>query len=173
MSLSSLMRDRVYIVSPDGEKTGPVRALVQKDKVLIDKISLKIEEGGKILRQLPSEIEESFKIIQVNYNEAPVKSMSHYSIEVEKDSLFTNLKSKQKSPSRTVYNIHNSQGIQIGDGNIQNIVSSLSTLIESINASDSTLEEKTEVKEKLKALLMHPLVVALLGSASGELIKFL
>jgi len=163
MSFNNLLGDKVFVVSSGGEERGPINASVQGNKVFIFDTKLAIEEGGKILRTLPSGQKESFLILQANYRRGPSgdhDSMSHYEILVRKD---TSLVSPAKS---TTINISHSQGIQIGDGNTQQIVSSLEILKEAIDAAKAPEPEKQEAKGKLKALLAHPLVVSLLGTAA-------
>jgi hypothetical protein len=168
MAMDDLMGDDVFIESPSGERIGPVKASVQGNKVFINDETLVIEEGGKILRPLPNGKSESHSILQVDFHKDPFGGqLSHYEIKIRKDS------SLVPTPSATTINISNSQGIQIGDGNVQNIVASLETLAQAIESADCPAEQKADAKEKLKALLSHPLTTAILGSAAGKLISML
>lgn len=166
MSIKSLMGDDIYIESPTGERVGPVKASVQGNKVYIPDKSLVIEEGGKILRPLPNGKSESHTILQVDFLKGPRGgSLSHYKVTTRKDS------SLVSTPSSTTINIKNSQGIQIGDGNIQNIIMSLDTIAKAIDSADVSVEQKADAKQKLKAFLSHPLTIGILGSAVGKLIS--
>lgn len=168
MAMDDLLGDEVFIESPSGERAGPVKASVQGNKVFINDQTLVIEEGGKILRPLPNGKSESHSILQVDFHKDPSGGdLSHYEIKTRKES------SLVPTPSATTINITNSQGIQIGDGNIQNIVASFEMLAEAIESADCSEEEKADAKSKLKALLSHPLTTAILGSAAGKLITML
>ncbi len=168
MGLDQLMGDDVFIVSPAGDQTGPVKASVQRNKVYIHDDSLVIQEGGKILRPLPNGRSECHTILQVDFHKDPHGGrLSHFEITTRKES------SLVPTPSATTINISNSQGIQIGDGNVQNIVASLDTLAKAIDSADAPPEEKADAKAKLKAFLRHPLTTAILGSAAGKLITML
>ena len=168
MSIDSLMGDQIYIESPSGETVGPVMSSVQGNKVFINDVNLVIEEGGKILRPLPNGKAESHSILHVDFHKDPFGgSLSHFEITTRKDS------SLVSTPSSTTINISNSQGIQIGDGNIQSIVTSFETLAKAINSSNASEEQKKDVKLKLKAFLSHPLTSSVLGSATGKLIEML
>jgi hypothetical protein len=163
MGFNRLLADVVTVVSPGGEQRGPIKASVQGNKVFIFDVTVAIEEGGMILRALPSGQKESFSILQVNFRRGPSGDsdrMSHYEILVRKD---TSLVPSSRS---TTINISHSQGIQIGDGNTQQIISSLEMLSGAIASANVPEPEKKEAQSKLKALLAHPLVVSLLGSAA-------
>ena len=87
--------------------------------VYVDDRTLTIEEGGKILRTLPNGKSESHVILQVDFYDGPGGRLAHYTITTRKES------SLVPTPSATTINISKSQGIQIGDGNVQNIVASM------------------------------------------------
>jgi len=169
MGFDRLLSDEIYIVSRSGEETGPVKASVQGDKVYVFDETLVIEEGGKILRTLPNGKCESRTILQVDFHQAPrqMRRGTHFKIITRKDSSLVD------PPSKTTINITNSQGIQIGDGNVQNIVASLDTLAKAIESADVPEDQKADAKQKLKAFLSHPLTTAVLGSAAGKLIGML
>jgi hypothetical protein len=166
--MGSLMGDTIFIESLSGNLVGPVKASVQGNKTYIDDVTLQIEEGGKILRPLPNGKSESHSILQVDFHKDPRGGrLSHFEITTRKDS------SLVATPRSTTVNISNSQGIQIGDGNVQNIVTSLETLAKAIDAADVSLEQKSDVKESLKAFLSHPVTTAVLGAAADRLVAML
>lgn len=168
MTFDSLLSDEVYIVSPGGEQSGPVKASVQRNKVYIFDESIVIEEGGKILRSLPSGKCESHTILQVDFHKAPRgMKASHYEITTRKDSSLVD------APSKTTIQISHSQGIQIGDGNVQNIIASLEQLIRAIDSADADNSKKDEAKNALKNFLKHPLVASVLGGAAGGVLSLL
>ena len=68
-------------------------------------------------------------------------------------------------------NISSSSNIQIGDQNIQDIKISIENIIQFIDSSSFTTEEKIEAKSKLKEFLKHPIVASVLGAAASVLIK--
>lgn len=166
MSMEHMMGDEIYIESPTGDSVGPVKASVQGNKVYIKDETLVIEEGGKILRSLPSGKSESHVILHVDFRKDPFGGdLSHYEVTTRKES------SLVPTPSSTTINIFNSHGIQIGDGNVQTIVTSLEILAKAIDSADVPEEQKIDAKQKLKAFLSHPLTTAVLGAAAGKLIS--
>jgi hypothetical protein len=167
MSFDRMLGDEIYIVSPSGEETvGPIKASVQGNKVYVFDESLVIEEGGRILRTLPNGRCESHFILQVDFSQAPpqMRQGSHYKILTRKDSSLVD------PPSKTTINISHSHGIQIGDGNVQNIIASLHVLANAIDSADVPEEEKADAKQKLKSFLSHPLTTTVLGAAAAKLI---
>lgn len=165
MSIDSLMADDIYIVARDGKQVGPVKASVQGNKVIVTDASLVIEEGGKILRPLPNGNSEVHTILEVAFHNDPSGGeLSHYTIKTRKDS------SLVPTPSVTTINISNSQGIQIGNQNVQNIIGALETLCSAVESSSAPKEAKADVKSMLKAVLSHPVTVTILGSAAAKLI---
>jgi hypothetical protein len=162
------MGDDIFIESRAGERTGPVKASVQGNKVYIGDESVVIEEGGRILRPLPHGKSEAHAILQVDFHKDPFGGrLSHYEVTTRKET------SLVPTPTATNINISHSQGIQIGDGNVQNIIGSLESLVSAINSANSSPEQKIEAKASLKAFLSHPLVTAILGAAAGKLLSML
>lgn len=70
--------------------------------------------------------------------------------------------------------IQNSTGFQIGDHNSQqNIAVFIEKLIQGIEAADATPKEKAQAKGRLRALLEHPLVSAIVGAGVTALVDSL
>lgn len=65
--------------------------------------------------------------------------------------------------------ITQSQGVQIGNGNIQSLVYIFENLISQIESLNATEAEKMEVKSRLKSFLEHPLVNTMIGAAAAAL----
>jgi predicted ATP-grasp superfamily ATP-dependent carboligase len=168
MSINQLMGDDIFIQSTKGELVGPVKASVQGNKVYISDESLVIEEGGKILRPLPNGKSETHTILEVNFRKDPFGGeLSHYEIKTRKDS------SLVTTPGNTTINITNSQGIQIGNQNVQSIVGAIEMLTKALNSANASPEAKVDAKARLKAFLSHPVTVSILGAAAGKLLEML
>jgi len=165
MGVDSLMCDDIYIESSSGETVGPVKSSVQGNKIFIGDETLVVEEGWKILRQLPNGKMESYLVLHVDFHKDPFGgALSHYEITTRKGSSLVPV------PSCTMINISQSQGIQIGNGNIQNIVTSIEVLTKAIDSADVSEDQKKDAKAKLKAFLSHPLTISVLGGAASKLI---
>ena len=168
MGISDLMSDEIYIQSLDGKQVGPLKAVVQRNQIIINAEDLVIEEGGKIFRPLPNGESEAYTIIEVIFRKDPFGGeISHYEIITRKDSSLVH------APSNTAINITGCRGIQIGKRNVRNIIRALEMLTNAIESSDATIEEKTDAKAKLKAFLTHPLTVNLLGTTANKILDVL
>ena len=111
-----------------------------------------------------------FTILETNYSPGLHTIPAHYSLKIKKDS---SLLQKQSAPKSTTINISNSQGIQVGDHNIQNITNSIGELIQQIESSNTSPELKSEAKGKIKELITNPTVAAILGGATAGLLALL
>jgi hypothetical protein len=168
---SSMHNDTVYIEKPSGERSGPYKTAIGSKNgfsASIFETMLDVEEGWKLIRPLPSRKEELFTILEANYKPGLHGIPSHWTLKLRKESSLAS-----GNGSATTINISNSTGIQIGDHNVQHIINSFIGLIEKIEASSSSAQEKNEAKGVLRRALENPTVAAILGSAvSGALVHF-
>lgn len=58
---------------------------------------------------------------------------------------------------------------QVGNGNTQNIHNIFNQLVQSIDNSEASDEEKTEAKSHLSSFLKHPIVSSILGGVAGSI----
>ena len=166
-----LMNDSVFIINANGDRTGPYKtAISNKGSATIFDGTIDVEEGNKLLRPLPNGKEEVFTILEANYSPGLHSIPAHYSLKIRKDS---SLLHKPSMPKSTTINISNSQGIQVGDHNIQNISNGLSELIQQIESSDTSPEMKTEAKGKIRELINNPTIASILGGATAGLLALL
>jgi hypothetical protein len=100
-------------------------------------------------------------------------SPPHWSLKLRKGTSLSQTKQELQIKQAPVININNSQGIQIGDRNIQHIASSLQGLIEKIDQSSASPQEKHEAKGLVARLLENPTVASLLGGAISGAIGLL
>jgi len=68
---------------------------------------------------------------------------------------------------RQTINITESSGFQVGDHNSQSISVGIQALLQQIDESSATTEEKAAAKSLVHKLLEHPLVSAIVGGAIG------
>ena len=67
----------------------------------------------------------------------------------------------------------NNANVQIGNDNVQNISNVFKFMIEQIDKSNATKDEKRGAKEYLKKFIEHPLVNTILGTAGSALTNLL
>lgn len=77
----------------------------------------------------------------------------------------------ENSGNITIGTLNSSGVAQIGNNNMLNIENMLISLVEQIEKSDATVEEKKEAKSKFKAFLEHPLTCSILGASIGAVLS--
>lgn len=165
--------DTVFIEKPDGSRSDSYKTLIGSKNGLsasIYEVNLDIEEGWKLIRPLPNGKEERYTILESNYSPGLHAIPPHWTLKLRKDTSMLNDAESKKS---TTINIHNSKGIQIGDHNIQHIERSLVGLIEKIELSSASVEQKSEAKSIIKQLILNPTVAGVLGGATSGLLSLL
>jgi hypothetical protein len=78
------------------------------------------------------------------------------------------IQNTRQATRHTTVNIHQSTGVQVGDHNVINIQNAINELIQKIDNADASPHEKNEAKNRLSALLAHPLVGSILGGVAGS-----
>jgi len=170
---ASLQNDTVYIESSNGERSVAYKTAIGSKGGLSATIfekALDVEEGWKLMRALPNGKEESYTILETNYNAGLHSIPASWKLKLKKDSSLLN---KPPVHKNTTINISNSQGIQVGDHNTQNIETGLKELVEQINSSDINDSEKQEAKSALRKLMDNPVVAGVLGGATSGILALL
>jgi hypothetical protein len=153
--------ETIHVRRKQGEDLGPLKAAFGKGRFAVFDNELDISAGDCIDRPLPNGKAERYDIVEVNYATEFHGIPGHVDMTVRKQgSLVTFEKSRVTNIS-----INNSQGFQVGDHNTQNIVDAFKQIIEGIEKSSGTPEEKAEAKSRLSQFLKHPLTSAVIGKA--------
>jgi hypothetical protein len=165
-----MANDRIYVQKSNGAKLGPYKATVDSRKREIEVFTkdLDVEVGDTLLRtpSLGLGREEVYEVVDVHYKVPIADVFAPYTLEVK----------KQGSPERqqwhgsSTFNITGAQNVQIGDHNVQNVVSVLKSLSAEIDNSDASVEEKRDAKQRLHEFLKHPIISGALGGATGQII---
>jgi hypothetical protein len=71
----------------------------------------------------------------------------------------------------TNISVVHSQGVQIGNSNVQSVTNAFDQIISQIENLMVSDEEKKEAKSKLRSFLEHPLTISILGSMAGQLLR--
>lgn len=167
VGFGSLARDEVFIVKTDGERIGPYKASVSPNSITIFEKAINVDEGDHVVRKIPNGKEEHYLVLSADYSPGLTAIPDHYSLKVRKTTALTTAQYEAKS---TTVNIHNSTGFQVGDYNTQSIQATFNELIQQIDKSSASSEEKAEAKGRLATFLQHPLVSSVLGSAGGAVL---
>ena len=83
------------------------------------------------------------------------------------------LRNKDAETGHSVIINGDNANVQVGNNNVQNISNVLKYMIEQIDKSNGTNDEKRSAKENLKKFIEHPLVNTILGTAGGVLTNLL
>ncbi len=118
--------------------------------------------GDEIVRTLPNGREEHYSVLRADFRQGFGGIPSGFDLALSKLQQI-----QPKNIGSTTVNIHNSTAFQVGDYNVQNIQSALLSLERAIDSQDAPDNLKVDAKEKLRAFLRHPLVVAVLGGLAG------
>jgi hypothetical protein len=159
--------DEVQIQNSAGELSGPHKCAIGKGTITIFDKTVDVTDGDTAFRSLPNGKAEKYDVLDVAFSNEFHGIPAHFDLTVHRQGSLVPIPGSKV----TQISISNSHGIQIGDHNIQNIVTGLSQLIDAIEASDSP--KKKEAKSRLKAFLEHPLTSKLLGEAVQSLLKAL
>jgi len=161
MSIQRLMTDDAFIEDKTGERSGPYKTKFGGSEIIFFDDKLLAKEGDVVTQPLPNGTEQRFIATDVQFNSGLRGIKAHYLISIEKES---KKQKKENVATNTTFHINNSN-VQVGDGNIQNIVNSIEQLVEEIDNSKSTPEQKEEAKGLLKTFISNPTVAAVLGGA--------
>lgn len=147
----------------NGDMTGPYKASFAGNTIIINDPQADVEEGDTILRRLPNGKDERSVVTNaIFYNTSIGGFGPHYQIKFKKGGLM------EHKPVQNI-NISGAQSVQIGDYNNQSIINSFEALSQKIESSSASIEEKKEAKSLLSEFLSHPLVVSVLGAATGAI----
>ena len=162
------MNDTVHIVKSDGLRLGPYKAAVSANSITIMEKSVDVDEGDHVARLIPSGKEEIYLVLLVEYSPGLSPIPPSYSLKTQKTTAIV-----QAPRGATTINIQNSTGFQVGDYNTQHVQATFNELIQKIESSPASPDEKAEAKGRLAAFLEHPLVGSILGSAAGVVLSSL
>ena len=166
MSIQRMMTDDAFIENERGERNGPYKTKFGSAKLTIFNDKLIVADGDVVIQPLPNGTEERFVVTDSQFSSGLGSIKAHYSISVVKES---KQQREQKMASNTTFHINNSS-VQVGDGNIQNIVNSFEQLVKEIESSESTSVQKEEAKGLLKSLITNPTVASVLGGTVSGLL---
>lgn len=87
---SSIMKDVVSLVKPNGDRYDNIQACVTPNAILIGDTSLPIEEGDKISRILPNRTVENYIVLDRGFITGSEIIESHFDVKVEKENTLKN-----------------------------------------------------------------------------------
>lgn len=172
-----MQKDQVTVKSTDGSQSATYMTHIGSNDghhvaTIFDENFIG-QEGWILSRVLPGGREEAYLIMEANYSPRLNSIPPRWSLKLRKGVSLSQMQQELQMKQAPVININNSQGIQIGDHNVQHIASSLQGLIEKIDQSSASQQEKHEAKGLVARLLENPTVASLLGGAISGAIGLL
>ncbi|WP_165931648.1 RIP homotypic interaction motif-containing protein [Pseudomonas putida] len=152
--MDDMENDLVYLQRENGERHGPYRCGFSTPVLHLACGELDVEDGDLVTRELPGGKVATYRVEAWEYF-APFGDLpASYQLTLVKPG------NEQSHPSATTNHIviQNSQGIQIGDNNVQQLTAAIEGLVAALNAMHAPEEEKREATSKLRELLENPLV---------------
>ena len=155
MQLDHLMKDRVTLIKKDGRKFEGIKALVQRDKIFSNDAKIPIEEGDVFERTLPSDVVESYTILDAGFFEGIGGIKPFYQSEVRKQTKID----RPQQPNQVVYNLTGPNArVNIhsvdSSSNIVEIEPTklFSELRDTIQKSVTDIQQREELTNKVKEL---------------------
>lgn len=159
--------ENAFILKKNGERKGPYKAKFAGRTVVINDASADVSDGDIVIRILPNQKEEHKEILECNFFDSGIGGFGpHFQLKV---GAVREKSSSTHSPTSQTINIHGGN-VQIGNHNRQEISNSITTLVDIINQSNVSNEQKQEAKNLLQKFIEHPLVVSLAGGAISSLL---
>ncbi|MGO4380382.1 hypothetical protein [Pseudoduganella sp. RAF53_2] len=163
--LQSLARDEVFIEQQDQSRIGPFRASVSPTQATLFEEHIDVQEGQILIRVLPQR-EERYLITTAYFSQGLSAIPPNWQLKLSKTTAIRD----QPLTKNTTVNIHQSNGIQVGDNNTQSIEIAIENLLQRIENAKASTEQKAEAKGLLAKFLAHPLVTAVVGAGVTSLI---
>jgi hypothetical protein len=151
MSLSSLSKDIITLVKPNGEVFDDIKANVQPRVIFIHDEKLPLEENDKIYRKLPSGLVETYIVTDRGYFSGIGGIRGHYQAKVRKEGSINEEKYK------SIINVYNASGpnskININStDNSKNYYNDTDLLFDELKLALAGIVEE-EIKEKSLQIL--------------------
>lgn len=163
-----LAEDKIFILKANGERSGPHKAAVnsRSNRIEVFNNEIDAEVGDTVLRPTAPRREEVFTVVDVHYKSVTHGVFAPFELDVKRQG------APERARAGEVSNIYNtnSQNVQIGDYNVQNVMGMLQGLVSEIDKADVPAEQKNEARRRLQELLTHPVVTSIMGGAAGSLI---
>jgi hypothetical protein len=165
MSFDQLMRDEITVIKPDGSRNGPHKASVQGTKIFTHSKTIDVTEGDTVERPIGPDRVETYAVLEAEFHRGLHAIPNSWCLIVRKDG--------SRRPTHRGITIGTAGNVQIGDHNVQHISTVLQSLVNEIESSAASHEQKQQAKSAMASFLSHPAVTAVLGGATQAIVKTL
>jgi hypothetical protein len=145
------LTSKVTLIKPDGKKFENIPAQVQPTQISIHDITIPIEEGDTISRDLPNGLNERYLVLDRGFHDAFQAIPARYVTSVRKESAIP-----ARQPSSNVYNFHGGNSrvnINSNDSSVNIIQMTNEELFKQIK---KIIDEKIK-EDETKSLYLHQL----------------
>jgi hypothetical protein len=152
MPFSELMNDNVSLVKKSGERVDKIKASVHGQEIFILRSDILIETGDLIQRKMSNGGEETYEVINPNFNEKVGGIPAGYQIQCKKLGLPEAKKAVQNITYNNTVNIHgdNKGNAQVGNGNTINSLEFNQKFIQLIHEiENSSIGNKAQIIQEL------------------------
>ncbi|MFT7879038.1 MAG: hypothetical protein ABXS91_01475 [Sulfurimonas sp.] len=168
--LEKLYTDDAYIVDKEGNMRGPYKTRFGSGNTLTfldETLEIVVDTGYEIIRPLDNGEEMVFTVTAYEFQERINRIPPQHIVKIEN-------RDKPKEETETVQKkVVRSTASQMEETGVMNIPDAFVELIEGIDTSDTTPEEKAEARSMMKELLENRSVSAILGEATSGLLLLL
>ncbi|UFH60041.1 hypothetical protein [Sulfurovum mangrovi] len=168
--MEKLYTDDAYIIDGEGKRRGPYKTRFGSGNTLTfldEALEIVVDTGYWIVRPLDDGGEMVFTVTGYTFQEGINRIPPQHLLTIENKE---NPKAEREALQKS---LENPNRLATGDDHVVNIPEAFIELMERIDASDMTAEEKKEAKNGIKKLLGNRGVSAILGDASSGLLLLL
>jgi hypothetical protein len=170
MMLEQLFTDDAYIVDEKGDRRGPYKTRFGSQNTLTfldEALEIVVDTSYQIVRLLDDGEEIVFNVIEYDFQERINRIPPQHVLKIE------NINKPDEETLPVQKKSDDSKASQVEEHYTVNIPDSIIELIERINSSESTPEEKEGAKSIIKKLVENPTISTILGEATAGLLLLL
>ena len=158
------MENDTVLVERDGVEVARYKCVFVEPKLTIMGEDVNIVEGDKLYQLLPNGRRVEYDVEDVSYRSGLDDMCGCFFVQLEKVRSRPKLPSTKPGSTTNHITINSSNGIQIGDHNIQNLEVVMRDVLSAIEKADAPQQEKDEARSRLQKFLEHPIVTAVVGA---------
>lgn len=159
MPASRFSGDSVIVHKPDGSENGPYVCSVHGGRVTVFDTRIAAVEGDVLRRTLPNGRDETYRVREAHFQEGVASVPDSWLLLVDRE------KTPDAIPIDTTELL---ETITLPTDDAQRVGEALQTLLNLIDTSPRTSDEKMEAKSLFVDFLNHPVVRAAMGRSESE-----
>lgn len=154
---ADLLKDVVYIENNSGERQGPYKTNLSTGRATIFDKNLKIEPGYFLVQSLPDGREKKYTVTRIKQAMGMLDIPESQILEFDKDFIVSTPSQKQQPGKETT--------------NEKAFLKMINYLIQKVETSEETQENRIIAKLKIKELVTNPVIRKIVGKDAEKLLK--